>query len=256
MILRLPDRRFTVVVLMNRGEGLANQIANKIAAYYFPAFFAPRPRIAKVSPAVLDRYAGYYGVHAPLFMVTSRDGRLFRTYGGITMELLPASEDTFFYADSSEDPEDQVRHIFVKDVQRRTMQIVFTVGGKAVIKDPYLGPLARSLTPRSDPDPALTQRVEAVMRASAQGGKAVEEVAGLAPGARKDLANDPLLDFAVLQSVSFLGVQDVAERGIERHGEMASRIVYYRFVTNKATRYALIYVTADGLITDQVVVDN
>ena len=48
----------------------------------------------------------------------------------------------------------------------------------------------------------------------------------------------------------------VGDRGLERHGGKVSRVLYYKLVTDKATRYVLIYVTADGLITDEDVVDD
>jgi hypothetical protein len=102
----------------------------------------------------------------------------------------------------------------------------------------------------------LTKKVAAVLKALTQGGKAVEQVAGLTDGAKKELVKVPQSELAGLQSLCFVGVQNVADRGIERHGGKVSRILYYRFKTDKATRYVLVYVTAAGLTTDEDVVDD
>jgi hypothetical protein len=97
--------------------------------------------------------------------------------------------------------------------------------------------------------------MEAALEAMEQGGKTVEEETSIAPGGKRDFASGTT-DFAGLQSLSYVAAQDVAGRGIERHSEKINRIIYYRLVTDKATRDLLLYLTADGLLTDYDIVDN
>ena len=53
-----------------------------------------------------------------------------------------------------------------------------------------IGPLVGAVKREPDADPPLTTRIESVLKAFSQGGKAVEEVVGVAPQARKDFAPD------------------------------------------------------------------
>lgn len=98
--------------------------------------------------------------------------------------------------------------------------------------------------------------MEAALKAFATGGKAIDEIANITPGVRKDFYPGPVSSLTRMLSISFVAAQDVTGRGIERHGGKVSRILYYKFVTDKATRYVLVYLTTDGLITDQDVVDD
>jgi hypothetical protein len=114
-----------------------------------------------------------------------------------------------------------------------------------------IGPLFQSLEPRPDPDPALTHRVEAVLKAFAEGGAAVEAVGNVAPQARRDYSRGPSLELGGIRGISFIAAQEVPERGIVRHGGQVTRILYYRLMTDRAPRHVLVYLTADGLVTDQ-----
>jgi hypothetical protein len=255
--MRLPNERFSVVVLMNRNDGDPGKIANRIARYYFPAFAAPQPKVAIVPLPVLRSYTGYYDLGGSLFVVTERTGKLvWAGFGPNPVELLPISEDTFFCADPDINPDRDWRITFAGDKERQVNHLVYKARGKDVSRATYLGPLAHSHSAQADSDPTLTKKAEAVLKALAQGGKAVEQVDGLTDGAKKDLVNVPQSELAGLQSLCFVAVQNVANRGIERHGGKVSRIVYYRLKTDKVTRYVLVYVTAASLITDEDVVDD
>jgi hypothetical protein len=41
-----------------------------------------------------------------------------------------------------------------------------------------------------------------------------------------------------------------------RHGGKISRVLYFQWKTDKTARYMQVYMTADGLITDEDVVDD
>jgi hypothetical protein len=102
----------------------------------------------------------------------------------------------------------------------------------------------------------LTRRIESVLEAFSKGGKAVEEVAGAASEARKDFARGPASELAGMNAISFIAAQDVSDRGIERHGAKVSRILYYRPHTDNARRHLLVYMTADGQVTDEDVIGD
>ena len=88
-----------------------------------------------------------------------------------------------------------------------------------------------------------------------KGGKAVEENASIAPSAKKDFGSGST-DFVGFRSLAFVAEEDVAGRGIERHGAKVSKVLYYRLVMDKQTRNLLVYLTAEGLVTDYDIVDN
>ena len=104
--------------------------------------------------------------------------------------------------------------------------------------------------PQPDPDPAFTARVDATLRAMAQGGDAVANASALTAGARRDFGRRPWPPAAGYRGVQFLGVQDVESRKIERHGFPVARIAYYTLTTDSGQQSLLVYVTKDGLITD------
>jgi aminopeptidase N len=53
-----------------------------------------------------------------------------------------------------------------------------------------------------------------------------------------------------MKAFTFLVVDDVRERGIERRGSKVARIWYYKMITGQTTQYLSFYLTADGRVTD------
>ena len=118
-----------------------------------------------------------------------------------------------------------------------------------------IGPLAHLIKPQPDPDPSRTNRIATILKAFENGGKSVKMAEGIAPQAQKDYEQSPSLEFAGIQSISFISSQDVSNNGIVRHSGKVSRVLYYRLHTDRASRFVLIYLTANDLVTDQDVVD-
>ena len=77
----------------------------------------------------------------------------------------------------------------------------------------------------------------------------------IAPGAKKDFSSG-VVSLVGFHSLSFIAAFEVADRGIERHGGKVSRILYYELFTDRTPRYILVYLTAEGLVTDEDVVDE
>ena len=94
------------------------------------------------------------------------------------------------------------------------------------------------------------------MEAIAKGGQALKDVADMTPEARRDFGGAGMSDLPGLQSLAYVAEDDLTGRGIERHGAKVMRIIYYKWMTPKSTRYLLIHLTAEGLFTDMDVVDD
>lgn len=127
--------------------------------------------------------------------------------------------------------------------------------GKNERKIPRIGALFHDPKPAADPNPARTQLIETALKAIALGGKAVETVPGMSPGARRDLTGG-VPELANLTAITFIGAEDVAGRGIERHEGKVGQVLNYKLVAKGAQRYVIIHLTPDGLLTDYDVVDK
>jgi hypothetical protein len=212
-----------------------------------------RPKLAafKLDKQTLEAYAGRYEF-APNFMWTlgSRNGRLYTQSDGMPdEELVPQSETQFASA------ERDAKITFTKNAGGAVTGFVWKANGLERTA-PRIGPLIHSLSPQTDPAPAFTRQTEAILKAFAQGGKAVKDLSGVTPGVKRDFSADPLYDVAGIQSISFLAVQDVADRGLVRHDGKVSRILYCKMKTDKGARYILIHLTPRNLITDIDAVDD
>ena len=111
-----------------------------------------------------------------------------------------------------------------------------------------------SRVPRSDPDPLFTARILDALDALAKGGKQLARVPGVTRGVRRDFIS--VREFAAIRSLTFISSDDVADRKIERHGSRVVRINTYKLETSSMTRYVLIYLTADNLMTDEDIVED
>jgi CubicO group peptidase (beta-lactamase class C family) len=255
-ISRFADDRLTVIVLVNQ-SGLSNteRIATGVARIYIPAIRPTlqgnRLPLAKVDPAVYAAFAGHYDYYSG-FMLTLTTG------SGVLLGQLPVGEADDYVpvsATSFWQAEEGIQLTLAKNASGEVTGLLVRQDDGTERAIPRIGPLFNSLAPRADPDPNRTQQMVDAMKAMAQGGKAVEEEASIAAGGKRDFVSGSP-DVEGLKSLSYIAVQDVADRSVERHGEKVSRILYYRMATDKSTRYLLLYLTADGLLTDYDIVDN
>ena len=51
-------------------------------------------------------------------------------------------------------------------------------------------------------------------------------------------------------NATYLGEEDVAGRGIRRHGSDVSRVRLYRMRTQRGERWLMVHLTAEGAVTD------
>ena len=143
----------------------------------------------------------------------------------------------------------------------RPFRIAFNVDGGAVtgvtwaLGEPRerravrLTPLPSSLQPRAEPDQALAARLATAFGALRTGGAALAGAPDVAPGTRKAFARgDPSL--GAFASATYLGEEDLAGRGIRRHGSEVARVRLYRMKTDRGDRFLMVHLTADGKVTD------
>jgi CubicO group peptidase (beta-lactamase class C family) len=244
---RYPDDGLTVILLANGGRAFMQALDLGVARHYIPGLMAARP--VKLRPALLDACAGYYNAYGSQILKAVRDGSglLLDDGGGVNNEFLPVS-DTRFVAEEA-DRKFVVARGAQDEVTGATLHF-----GKDEAPVQRIGPLAHTIRPQPDPDPALTRKIEAVLVAFAKGGKPVEEVPLLAPQARTDYSRGPAPELAGIRGIAYIAGQDVAARGIERHGAKVSRVLYYKLLTDSGACFVLVYLTAEGLVTDQDVV--
>jgi CubicO group peptidase (beta-lactamase class C family) len=253
---RFVDDKLTVLVLVNQ-SGLANteRIATGVARLYIPAIRPAQPpqqpSVVKVDPAVYAAYVGRYEYYNNvLFRLTADHGMLLgQLPWGEADDYFPLSSTSFWQA------EDGVQITVIKNAAGEVTGLRVREENGSERTAPRIGPLFHSLMPTPDPDPMRTRKIEAALKAMEQGGKAVMEAPDIAPGAKKNFASNTA-NFGGLKSLVFLAAQDVTERGIERHEGKVGRILYYKLLTDKAARPILVYLTAEGLVTDEDVVDD
>jgi hypothetical protein len=199
-----------------------------------------------LDPAILDSYTGYYNAygHQLLKVFHEKDALVLDDGGRLTNEFLPLSDTRFVAADAD-------RGFTIVRSPKGVVEMMTLRLGSDEMQVQRIGPLFSSLKPQTDGDAALIRKVEAVLKALAEGGRAVERVANLAPQARKDYSHGSVPEYDGIESISLIGAQDVAGRGIERHGAKVSRVLYLKIRTEKASRNALVYLTEDDLVTDE-----
>lgn len=199
--------------------------------------------------AQLARLAGYYEFreNTMITLVPNRGGTGLETL----MDDLP--DEPFLALDSVTfgSAERGIRIAFDLD-QRGATGVRWRVGegpqGERVVA--RVAPLPGIQTPSADPDPALTTRITAALKAIQQGGAALAGAPDIMTGTKRDFAGGigPALDG--MGALSYIGVEEVAGRGIRRHGNDVARVRYYGLTTDAGPRFVLVHLTADGRVTD------
>jgi hypothetical protein len=207
---------------------------------------APAAAAAGSDTSKYESYTGRYEIaNNVLFTITGDARGLSAGFeDGDRSALTPVSKNTFFYARRSAEIE------FATDDKGEITKISWKQNGKER-RLPRIGPFIHSLQVHADPDPAFTQRVRAVLQALADGVRRDVKAPGLSPGAWEDYCvSGPVGGLRGIQSLNYIDSKNVAGRHIERHHGEVNRISYYKLVTAKKTRYLMVYLTADGLVTD------
>jgi predicted metalloprotease with PDZ domain len=193
-----------------------------------------------------ESYTGRYEIANNVLFTITGDARGLSAglEQGDKSALTLISHNAFFYTRRNAEMQ------FVADNQGEITHILWKQNGKQR-SVPRIGPFIHSLQAHADPDPAFTLKLRAVLQALGYGVHTDARTPGLSSGAWADYcASGPVRGLAGIQSLDYIDSQNVAGRHIERHQSEVSQISYYKLVMTKKTRYLMVYLTADRLLTD------
>lgn len=133
-LLRLPEQKFTVVVLVNSAApppGVnPGALSRDVAEMFLGAELAPRPAAipaAEVATSSLEAIVGRYDYGGGILTVTREDDRMFaQLTGQPRFEIFPRTEDTFFWKVV------EAEVTFVRDEQGRVTKAVHRQGGQTI----------------------------------------------------------------------------------------------------------------------------
>jgi hypothetical protein len=204
---------------------------------------------APIGAPLLARYAGYYEAaeNQMITLVPNAQGDGLETVGdGLPDEAFLALDSTRF--GFTERP---VRVNFTRGVLGLIDGLVWeSGGGPQARRMPRIAPLPGVVAPAPDPDTGLTGRIGAAIDALRQGGAALADAPGITPGAKTDFSRGVGSALDRSGALRYIGEEDVAGRGLHRHGSDVARVRYYGITTEAGERYLLVHLTAEGLVTD------
>jgi len=261
---RFLQDQLTVIVLTNQSSlGDPEPLANGIAREYLPDITSYLSVDAtgsnvdsvvghgeRISPDSLGKFAGRYE---------------FANNNMLTVEVVKGRLHVHLPATESDEYDPTSANSFVCAEEATTLTFLTGPSGDVTgielqdyngkRKIPRIGPLPSTLTAAPDPNTVRTSDVLAALKAISIGGSAIKDAKGITPGVRADFAN-PELDLAGIQSIEYLAERDVSVRNLVRHEGKVTRVLYYRWKREKLTRFIQVYLTADGLVTDEDVLDS
>jgi hypothetical protein len=247
-------RGLVVMINANDNSGMMNRIAAAVGRKYnWPPRSASAPAATKgLTPAIpLDAVTGRYELsNNNMLTLVAKGESLFTDVNG-----LPDEEFLFMGGDRFGSTQGDTSFTIARDSSGAVIGLTWIVNGKER-PIPRIGPLFASMKAAADPDPSFTNAVEAALRAFAQGGDAVHELSRLSPGARAELSGAPVRQFAGVRRITYVSSQDVTGRRIERHGGAVAKVLFYRVETAERSRFVLVHVTGDNLITDYDIVEK
>ncbi|HWB27683.1 MAG TPA: serine hydrolase domain-containing protein [Chitinophagaceae bacterium] len=255
-ILRLPYEKFSVIVLMNLDEGDPIKIANGVARIYFPDMVPQQPPVVKVDAGILRSYEAFYEARGGISYFKT-NGRGLRWIGitATPIDLLPENDSTFFYEDPDMNPEGNWRVVFTKDGSGRTTGYQFQVSGKTDFPGKWLFDLSAPAKMPADTLLSISS-LKNILAALSVAGEALKSIPGVADGLSNDLVNVPQQNLLHIQSILPVFHKNVRAAGIERHGSPIESVRLYRIKYPTDEKYLVIYLSKNGLVADEDVVDE
>jgi CubicO group peptidase (beta-lactamase class C family) len=149
-LLRIPDQRFNVVVLVNSAPNVpglsANTLSSEIAELYLGESMAERSEPvadASVSPSSYDDYVGSYDYGGAVLTVTREGDRLFaQLTGQPKFEIFPRAKDVFFWKVV------EAEVTFVKDEKGKVVRARHRQGGQTITAPRFEPPAVAKVDPR------------------------------------------------------------------------------------------------------------
>lgn len=244
-----------IMINANDSSRMMSRLAVAIGkAYHWPdADNDPVRKYTAINIAAssLMRYAGRYELFNNVMGTFAvRDGRLVSLFDSLPDEVfVPIGADRF--ASTSRN----CTLTFNIDAHGEVTGMVVATKGESA-SAPRIGPLMHTLKAGTDPVPERTRNVQAALADASQGGSAFANSAFATAGMKSDLGSPPHRELADLASLTFLHAQAVAGRKIERHGSTVASVLAFRLGDVKPQRKLLVYLTAEGLLTDYDMVDD
>ncbi|MES2758421.1 MAG: serine hydrolase domain-containing protein [Pseudomonadota bacterium] len=239
-----------VVVMINANDNsrIKERIVAAVARQYRWPGAAEQARVAapaKIDARTLARYAGWYEIaNNRMIAFTAQHGRLSTLVDGMPdEEFIPIGKGQF------RSNSRKMELSFVSNARGHVTAAAMNADGQQR-QVPRIGPLMRSLTAQADRQPARTATVKTVLDAAARGGDALAESALATPGLKKNFGTDKVEELSGLSSLAFLHEQDVADGSLQRHGGKVARVLSYVATIDGQPRYLMVYLTADGVVTD------
>jgi len=243
-----------IMINANDNSGMVRRIYEFVARQYNWPGSAPQFALdpVRVPAARVASYGGRYeAANNQMLTLVPQGGKLVSMTDGLPDRVfIPTGEWQVTSDDRSR------RFTFQRDAAGNITGFATTLVNGKDRTVPRIGPLLRDAKPARDPDPARTARADSALRALAVGGLALEQSPAIAAAAKADFggrAQDVLKGFS---SISYILAEDVAGRGIERHGGQVTTVLCYRLNDSKAGAFALVYLTSDGQVTDYDVVND
>ena len=243
-----------VVVMINANDNspMKNRIRDYVSrAWGFAGMPANRPApaatvAARIDASRLAAYAGYYELFENNMVALGA-----RPAGGAMQVLVDArpAEDLLAMDSVRFGSSDRPFRIAFTTEGGSSPSVTWFAGDQRERRAARVAPLPSTLQPRPDPDQALATRIPAAMAALRAGGTTLANAPDVSPGAKRDFARGypELADFA---SAVYLGEENVAGRGIRRHGSEVARVRLYRMRTQNGERWLMVHVTPEGAVTD------
>ncbi|CAM2750826.1 serine hydrolase domain-containing protein [Janthinobacterium lividum] len=199
----------------------------------------------------LIRYTGRYELaNNTMGTFDMQDGRLRSISDGLPDEVFVPVGPQRFHSTSR-----NCELAFAVDAQGEVTDVVVTTKDK-VNTAPRIGPLMRTVKARTDPNPARTRNIQAVLADIARGGSALANSAFATAGIKRNFGTQAVGELAHAKSLTFLHEQPVAGRAIERHDSKVDSILAFRASGIQPARTLLVYLTADALFADFDLVDD
>jgi hypothetical protein len=149
-LLRIRDRRFTVVVLINSAPNVPRlspgPLSNEIAELYLGPTMTERSELmadASVPPSSYDAYVGWYDYGGAILTVTREgDGLHAQLTGQPKFEIFPKAKDVFFWKVV------EAEVTFVKDEKGKVVKAVHRQGGQTINAPRFDLPAVAKVDPR------------------------------------------------------------------------------------------------------------
>jgi len=253
-LLALSGSSHGLIVMINANDN--SRMMNRITAfvankYDWPARASTAPAaIQPVSRTIpFGPVTGFYGLGDNLLTLVAQGDSLFTEVNG-----LPDEQFLFMGDDRFGSKERNVSFQPARSSTGAIVGLTWIVNGKQQ-RAPRIGPLLDSITPLADPDPSATRSVVASIRGLLEGNSAVPNLKQLTSGARSDFAESRPM-FAGFRRITYVSSENVADRQIERHGSIVSKVVFYQMETERGRSWLLVHLTGDHLIAHCDVVND